>query len=183
MSEKFIVSDYTYRTIDQQSSGNKLPVFLLPNDLSYLFRETQRKEKDTFYCASLGVLAETEKDFRSFMRCAKKIGATINAKDGVLPPWVKITDAVAMWKKARKSGTGKIGADIAAKNREAKTLQAIALIEDRWPLPSNEWSTPVLLKEAGIVYNTAIRHLGKRPIAQYNYQAAQKRKERRNAKN
>ena len=50
-------------------------------------------------------------------------------------------------------------------------------------MPSKEWPTRVLLEEADISLNTAKAHLGKRPIAQYNYQAAQKRKERRNAKN
>jgi hypothetical protein len=78
-----------------------------------------------------------------------------------------------------KSKSAQIGARISADNKKAKAAEGIAKIKDRWPLPSKEWPTDVLLDEADVSFNTAKAHLGPRPIAQYNYQAAQKRKARK----
>lgn len=71
-----------------------------------------------------------------------------------------------------------------ASGKKAKEIskRGIDRIKDRWPLPSAEWRTADLLEEADLSLNTVKSILGARPIAQYNYQAAQKRKERRNAK-
>ena len=86
------------------------------------------------------------------------------------------------WKDARRSGAAKIGAKISADQKKAATKEAIEKIRDRWVLPSKQWPTKVLLEEAGRDFKTVKSVLGVRSIAQYNYEAAKKLKERRDAK-
>lgn len=62
--------------------------------------------------------------------------------------------------------------------RSKQARAGVEKIRDRWPLPSQEWPTRVLIEEAGCSLNTVKAVLGRRPIAQANYQAAQKRKEK-----
>jgi len=75
-----------------------------------------------------------------------------------------------------KSERHQIAGQNSAKIAKLNSRRAAAKIADRWPLSSEEWPTRTLLKEADISLNTAKAHLGKRPIAQYNYQAKMKRK-------
>lgn len=186
MTDKAVISEYTWRSKAMQKAElANMPCFVLPEDNSALFRPTRRQARDVLHVVSLAVIAEEEKDFREFVKSTWKIGASIKShEDGALwEPGRSLPRAVASWKAARKTGAAKIGASISAANRRARSADGIAKIKERWPLLSSEWSTADLLKEAGLSLNTAKAHLGKRPIAQYNYQAAQKRKERRNAKN
>jgi hypothetical protein len=81
-----------------------------------------------------------------------------------------------------KSLSAQVAGKASAKKRIAVSKKGAAKIADRWPQPSVDWPTHVLLKEAGLSYNTAKAHLGRRPIEQANHEAAKKRKERRNAK-
>lgn len=83
-----------------------------------------------------------------------------------------------------KCAAAQVGGKISAALRRKESLAGAEKIKDRWGLPSKIWPTKVLLKEANFSYNTAITipGLGPRPIAQYNYQAKLKRKERRDAK-
>jgi hypothetical protein len=46
--------------------------------------------------------------------------------------------------------------------------EAIENIRDRWALPSKQWTTKVLLTEAGRDFKTVKSNLGVRCIAQYN---------------
>ena len=184
MSDKALISEYTWRSLEMQKAAfPEMPHYMLPNQESELLRPTRRERKDVFHAMSLAVIAKREPDFRDFVRMVQKIGATIETKDGCIFPHTKMSDAVEVWKIARRSASGRIGAQISADRKRAKSAAGIAFIKDLWPQPSNVYSTRELLDKAGVSLNTAKAHLGKRPIAQYNYQAAQKRKERRNAKN
>lgn len=184
MTDKAVISEYTWRSLESQRKcfSEDIPVFILPYDESALFRLTRRQNTDTLHVISLGIIAENEKDFRKFMEKARD-SFIVSAEGHTINPKSNIENSVALWRDARRNGAAKIGARISADKKKATTKEAVAKIKDRWPLPSKEWPTAQLLKEAGISLNTAKAHLGKRPIAQYNYQAAQKRKERRNAKN
>jgi hypothetical protein len=184
MTDKLIVSNYTYLTIEQQTSRcADFPVFTLPQDLSFLMRPTRRKETDVFHCANLAILAESEFHVRKFVREAWKLGAVIRTFDGqTYSSACDIRSVAEKWKEARKSGAGRIGAQISADRKRAKSAEGIKLIREDWPKPSAEFSTEELKKRSGLSLNTIKAYLGSRPIAQYNYQAAQKRKERRNAK-
>jgi hypothetical protein len=92
-----------------------------------------------------------------------------------------IRKAIELWTSARKFGAAKVGGRISADKRKAESAVGIAKIKDRWPRPSEEWPTSVLLKEAGISLNTAKAALGRRPIEQANYQAKLKRQKARAA--
>ncbi len=150
----------------------------LPGDLPQLFRATTRQARDTIHVASLGVLADTEKSFREFLALAKKRRCEIFSCEDNRSFKLNgnCENLVKWWKDARRNGVAKIGAKMSADKKKSDSKAKVALITDRWPLPSKEWATKVLLHEAGISLNTAKAHLGKRPIAQYNYQAKLKRK-------
>lgn len=187
MALKLFLSDYTYRTDEQQLSALRAvsqlkdaPVFS-PDDLQTMFRPTQRVERDTYYAASIACFAPNEMRFEGFLGlCRKKKVCLASIEEGFSwTPQQSTGGAVKAWKAARINGSAKVGALISASNREAEKRAACAKIKDRWPLPRSDWETDSLLKEADISYNTAIKYLGRRPIEQANYQAALKRKARR----
>ena len=78
-----------------------------------------------------------------------------------------------------KSLSSSVGGKISAAKRKKISKTSCAKIADRWVLSNKDWPTHVLLKEADLSYNTAIKFLGKRPIAQWNYLAKMKRKARK----
>lgn len=131
---------------------------------------------------SFGIIADKEKDLKDFALLCKKRGASVSSHEDAFTwlPENPTSLLVAMWRDARSKGAAKIGAAISATNKKEKTAACIARIKDKWPLSSSEWPTAALLEEAGVSLNTAKAHLGRRPIAQHYYQAAQKRKEHRN---
>lgn len=183
MGVKVFRSTLTWRTLEYQDSvlapvvpgWPKVAVYTGDGDLPSLLRPTTRKTPDSLYMASLAVLAKNEDDFKTHMKAFLKRNMQIIA---IEDNWNggKLNMAVKEWKVARKKDHGKHGGEKSAAKKKAETSKAIELIRDRWPLPSKEWATKVLLGEAGISLNTAKAHLGKRPIAQYNYQAKMKRK-------
>jgi hypothetical protein len=111
----------------------------------------------------------------------RRISLVSKEENKTYHPDSRLGDVVLAWREARLNGAAKVGARISADKKIATTKEAVWKIKDRWPLPSDEWPTRVLLKEAGLSLNTVKAHLGKRPIAQYNYQAKLKRKQRREA--
>lgn len=122
MTDKAVISAYTYRSLESQREvfGDK-PIFVLPDDLPQLFRSTIRKTKDCLHVVSLGVLADTEEKFREFLSLARKNKAKIaSQEDGNL--WVvpsNIENMVKWWKDARRKGSAKAGASIGAKKKKA----------------------------------------------------------------
>lgn len=182
MTDKAVISSLTYRSLESQKAALAgMPTFTIPDELAILFRKTTRKTINRLHVVSLGVIADTEKKCREFLALAKKGNAEIvSLEDGrTFSVNGNCDNIVKWWKDARRSGSAKIGAKLSAENKKAKSAEGIAKIKDRWPLPSSEWTTAALLKEAGVSLNTAKSHLGRRPIAQYNYQAKIKRAKRR----
>lgn len=190
MSEKLVISEYTHRRLgDQRAAHPDKPVFVLPDDLESLLRPTTRKENPTFHCVSLAVLAKDAGDFRDFVDRAWRIGATIlSDADGVLVKKHGIVAAEQKWKAARKEGAAMIGAKESARVRADDVRIGCDAIKDEWP--QRNFKTPELRRRANeaigkcgmMHYRTIVARLGERPKAQWNYEAAQKRKERRNAK-
>lgn len=194
MSLKLFISDYTHRTADQQLKtlrehlvAERSPIYT-QDDLLSMFRPTLRITIDTFAAASVACFAKDEAGFRNFLdecrgRKANMIGIEENFS------WRQgqsTSGAVKAWKEARVNGAAKVGAMQSAKSREDEHRKACAVIAARWPMPTKEGgSTPDLLAEAGasigkkkISYNTAIKYLGQRPRAQFNYEIKMKRKAR-----
>lgn len=184
MNRKALISDFTWRSKEMQLDASPCGTFFTPDDIPTVLRPTRRKEGFDIWVMSFGVIATKEKDVKELALMCKKRGVSVSSHEEAFS-WLPDNPTsllVGMWKTARANGSAKIGARISADKKKASTKEAVSRIKDRWPLPSKEWPTSQLLKEAGVSLNTAKAHLGKRPIAQYNYQAALKRKERRNAK-
>lgn len=190
MGVKVFRSTLTWRTLEYQDSvlapivpgWPNIPVYTGEEDLPSLLRPTRRKTSDSLYMASLAVLAKNEESFKAHMKALLKAGMKVIA---IEDNWNggKLNVAVKEWKTARRKDHGKHGGEKSAKAKIAATEKGIELIRSDWPKPSKEFPTSELKERSGLSLNTIKKHLGSRPIAQYNYQAAQKRRERRNAKN
>lgn len=186
MPDVALISELTWRSLAMQKAAYpSMPHFVGPDEIPTMLRQSTRKEMLNVHVVSLGVIAESEKEFREFYDALRKRKARLIAdEDGLKTHSLPSSpdSLLILWRAARRNGAAKIGARISADNKKASSKEAVAKIADRWPMSSDEWPTRVLLKEADISLNTAKAHLGKRPIAQYNYQAKLKRKERRDAK-
>lgn len=179
MTDKALISELTWRTLAMQKAAfPDMPHFVMPDDLQWLMRPTTRKERDRVHVISLGVIADNEKTFREFLALAKKRKIELISREDNQTFFVNgnCENLVKWWKDARRNGAAKIGAKVSADQKKKETMLAIDKIRDRWPLPSKEWPTKVLLAEADRSLNTVKSVLGPRPIAQYNYQAKIKRK-------
>lgn len=184
MTDKALISDFTWRSLGMQKAAfPNMPHYVAPDEMTSLLRATTRKEPIKIHVLSLGVIAEDEKQFLAFMAKLPKDASVISSEEEVtISRRNALNVSVALWRVARSRGAAKIGARISADKKKASTAEAIEKIRDRWPLPSKEWPTRVLLAEADKSFKTVKSVLGVRSVAQYNYRAAQKRKERRNAR-
>ena len=172
MTDKALISEYTYRSLaSQKANSGDMPIFILPDDLSQLFRPTTRKVEDRYHVDSLAVLAKKEEDFREFLTEAKKRKAQIISREDNKTFAVNgnCENIVKWWKDARRNGTAKIGARRSADKKKAISAEGVAKIKDKWPLPSKEHPTAQLLAIAELSLNTVKSILGPRPIAQHNY--------------
>lgn len=188
MPDVALISDLTWRSLEMQRKHfSGMQCYVAPDEIQQMLRKTTRKERIHVHVISLGVIADNQNDFIDFWNLLQKRKAFLLIEpenDCILTSFegAKLDDVIKYWRMARKNGVAKIGGQISAAKREDESKIAIAKIKDRWPLPNKEWATSVLLKEADLSYNTAIKFLGKRPIAQYNYQAKMKRKAAKDAK-
>jgi len=180
MADKALISELTWRSLKMQKDAfPDMPHFHI-DDMHVLFRKTTRNEMLHVHVLSLAIIATNEKEFRTFLEILKDRKACLHSKEEclvILGTTVSFNKMVKIWKNARRDGAAKIGGKMSAEKKKANSSLAVAKIKDRWPLPSKEWPTKVLLKEAGVSLNTVKSLLGKRPIAQYNYQAKLKRKD------
>lgn len=177
MSDKALISELTWRSLEMQKAAfPDMPHFVAPDEISAMLRPTTRKTEDKIHVMSFGVITKNEKELRDFAKLCKEKRASIVSLEGRVWYWHSSTLLlVEAWRIDRKRGAAKVGGKISAEKREAESSVAITKIKDRWGMSSKMWPTHILLKEADIVYNTAVKFLGKRPIAQYNYQAKMKR--------
>ena len=172
MTDKYLISEYTYRSLaSQKANSGDMPIFILPDDLPQLFRPTTRKVEDRYHVDSLAILAKKEDDFREFLAEAKKRKAQIISREDNKTFAVNgnCENIVKWWKDARRSGVAKIGARMSADRKKSISAEGVAKIKDKWPLPSKEYPTAQLLAVAELSLNTVKSILGPRPIAQHNY--------------
>jgi len=136
MTDKAVISEYTYRTLKSQRDGSAdWPVFVLPDDLPQLFRKTIRKTEDCLHVASLGVLADTEEKFRDFICLAKKRECIIFSREDGCTFEVKenVENLVKWWRDARRKGSAKIGGERGgAKKKAASEERAKGLTKEEW---------------------------------------------------
>lgn len=180
MTEKALISELTWRSLEMQKTAfPDMHHYIAPDETPELLRASSRKDQLHVYVLSIDCIADRENDFRDFIKQMKTRKAVLHSKEenlAIAGATLSVEHMVKAWKAARKAAFQKIGGKISAKLREEESKEAIDKICDRWPMPSKTWRTPVLLREADITYNTAVKYLGPRPIAQYNYQAKLKRK-------
>lgn len=172
MTDLAVISEYTYRKIDaQRAAFPDMPYFVLPEDISALFRPTQRNDSLEIHVLSFGVLADREDLIRGFAAQCKKRHANISAKEEDCRwKWKDLPDSlVGLWRNARVKNSAKIGARVSADNKKQRAKDGIALIESDWQKPSREVPTKVLKERSGLSLNTIKKYLGPRSIAQYNY--------------
>jgi hypothetical protein len=160
-----------------------------PGDLDQrdaMLRPTGRRRGDeAVYVASLAVLAWTAEDMMEAITQAMARGATIHVLDAGLIITPK-SDAATLHGAAKAfadgrrrraaAEAGKTAGAISGQRRANMAKAAAESIRREWSLPSEEYPTLDLLRAAGISRNTAILYLGKRKVAQNQYQAGQKRK-------
>lgn len=136
MTDKALVSAYTYRSVESQREAyGAMPIFLLPDDLPQLFRATTRKVNDRLHVESLGIIAPDEKGFREFLAQAKKHKAEIVSREDNRTFAVNgnIENLVKWWKDARRKGSAKIGGDRgAATKRAAIAERAKGMTREEW---------------------------------------------------
>lgn len=182
MADKALISEFTWRSLAMQKGAfPDMPHFIAPDDMASLLRQTQRKDRLFVHVMSLAVIAEDGEGFELFWRKLPKDAAVRDLdRCQVIEASFPIKKAKMLFLSARKFGAAKIGGQISADNRKAKSAIGAKLIEGRWGMPSRDWPTKVLLKEADISYNTAKTILPPRPIAQYNYKTKMKRKHNKN---
>jgi len=112
-----------------------MAVFVLPDDLPQLFRETTRKIVDCYHVDSLAILGRKEDEFRDFLSNAKKRKAKIVSREDDQTFIVNgnCENLVKWWRDARRKGAGKTGGDIAAKaKRAAVAKRAKDLTRAEW---------------------------------------------------
>ncbi len=183
MTDKAVISEYTYRTLkEQREAAGDMPVFVLPDDLPQLFRKTTRKTDDCLHVQSLGVLAETEVSFREFLALAKKNKVKIasNEDEQVFVVNGNCEHLVKWWKDARRKGSAKIGAERgAATKRAAIAERAKGLTREEWT--NGAIKNAQLVEKYGASINALKRYASDKGWG-WNRQKSIWEKERRNAK-
>lgn len=191
MTDKSVISRYTYRTEESQRKDHAgLPVFLIPEELHLLFRKTNRPTKDRLHVSSLAIIAESEKDFRSFMSEAKERKAVIVSKEDAKTFIINgnnIENLVKWWRVARQSGASKIGAMRSGDlKRKAADERAKDMTKEEWY--NQNIKNAQLVKKYGPCIGTLRRIAGDRGWCKDRQRAAilaetaRNRKERRNAR-
>jgi glutaredoxin-related protein len=157
MYDAVVISELSRHTLKSQKE--EYPgghYFLVPDDVSALFRKTQRKKTRTFHVLSLAVISDNEDDFKKFVHMAWDVPAFIESKKEsyVIQPKSNINNAVNVWKKARREGAAKAGGDAKSNNSLLRFWEGFSKIKDRWHLDENSKG---LMKEAGIKHHDTVR--------------------------
>lgn len=190
MTDKAVISEHTHRTLaSQRANSGDMPVFVLPDDLPHMFRQTTRKGHDRFHVESLAIIDSKEAGFREFLENSKKIKAQIVSREDKKTFVVNgnIENLVKWWKDARRKGVAQVGADRSADRKKADiAARAKALTKGEWT--NGEIRNAQLVEKYGASINALKRYAsGKgwgwdRQKAIIGAELASERKERRNAK-
>lgn len=161
----------------------------LLTERAILLKPSSRNGNTTIVVQSLGVLACNTEDLMNVLDLAAERGAAIydlsaNFTIGPRPNAATQRQAIKVFEQAKQAdknlSRGQAGGIKSGKVRKARIAAAIDLIRARWPNP--DYETSDLLKEAKLPYNTAANRLGRRPLEIAYFLAAQKRKDKRDAK-
>ena len=120
-----------------------------------MLRPSQRNAALRVHVLSLAIIAETEDDFREFLKLMNARKAKLHSKEDALKGERKTADQlVKLWRIARRNGAAVAGGKENAKRAELKFWRSFAIIQDRWHL--SDYSE-ALLKEAKIRHHDTVR--------------------------
>lgn len=183
MSDKAVISELTWRTLKQQQAElYGMPMFVIPDDMSQLFRPTSRKDCDRLHVVSLGVIADSEKGFRDFLAQAKKRKMHIVSREDDQTFIVNgnCENLVKWWKDARRKGSAKVGGERGgAVKRAAIAERAKGLTKEEWT--DGSIKNAQLVKKYGCSLNALKRYASDKGWG-HDRQKAIWRRESRNAK-
>lgn len=189
MTFKMFISDYTYRsqqqqlaTLDAEPQLEGAPVYT-QEDIENMLRPTQRKSADTYYAASVACFADDEVKLKKFLAgCRKKKLCLASIEEGFeWRPGQSDAGFIKAWRSARAKASGRIGGKARANKAETEFWERFEKIKDRWLLPSESPNTnKELLAEAGIGSRATIKsYLGfSREQLQRKHQLKEDRKDR-----
>lgn len=155
----------------------------------HMLRPTSRDtSNEKIYVASLCCLAWGVTDLTDFIAALMERGSTLISLDqeislspssGAAIINRAVKEFIASKRIANDGGGYMVGAVASAKKRRMSVDEGVAKISDRWRLPSRDYPTADLLKEAGISYNTAVDRLDRRPLVQKRHEQAMRRRRSR----
>lgn len=190
MALRIFISSHTYRSeFDQLKTLRAIPELesapvFRPEDLSSMFRATIRQENHTYYAASIACFAPSKEKFEDFVEnCRKRKICLASVEENIeWTPRQSTKSIVNAWRLARIDGAAAVGGQRNANRWKEKMKSSIEKAKTLWGLPSKEYSIKYIEDFAEISRGSIVKALGNRVPYQINYQAAQKRKKRRNAK-
>lgn len=146
-----------------------------------LRRTTRQADNETIYVASLAVLAWTADDLTGVLAAAAERHATVVVLDAGLSippdaPMAVVHQALQEFARGRRRAYTELGRHaggiISSQRRAERAKAGCERIADRWRLPTQDYPTPDLLREADVSRNTANQYLGRRPDAQKKHRNA-----------
>jgi hypothetical protein len=139
----------------QRAEHPGMPCFIAPDDIPTMLQPSQRTARLNVHLSSLACAADSEEDFRNFVRLMKVRRAALHSKEDGLTGKSHPEDyLVKLWRKARRNGAAKAGGEENAKRAEIDFWAKFAVIKDRWHLLD---VSAELLKEAGIRHHDTVR--------------------------
>lgn len=155
MPDVALISDLTYRPLEKQRATYPDYPHFTPAEIPTMLRVSQRTSRLNVHVLSLACAAESEEDFRSFVRLLKARKAALHSKEDQLTGKNHPEDyLVKMWRAARRNGAAVAGGIENSKRAELNFWQCFAKIQDRWHLSEN---SETLMKEAGIRHHDTFR--------------------------
>lgn len=156
MTHKALISELSHRSLKMQRDAfPDMPHYTAPHEIGMVLRPSTRKEQLKLHVVSLAVIADNEKDFRSFIALARKRDVILCLEDGLmLNCKAPINHLIDKWKGSRREGAAKAGGDSKSRNSFLKFWDGFSKIKDRWHLNENSKG---LMKEAGIKHHDTVR--------------------------
>jgi hypothetical protein len=164
MPDVALISDLTWRSVEMQRKAfPDMPHFLIPDDLTALFRPTTRKAILRIHVVSYAVIADNRDGIEKFISLCKSKKAEVFSKESMTTWGHNQSNAsfIDAWINARRNGAAKRGGEAKAKKDERLFWEGFNKIAHRWHLPAQkENASPKLLSIADISRNTVKAYLG-----------------------
>jgi hypothetical protein len=164
MPDVAVISDLTWRTLEMQRKAfPDMPHFLIPNELSALFRPTTRKAILRINVLSYAVIADSRDGVDKFIALCRTKKAEVFSKES-MTTWRHNQSSASLidsWVHARRNGAAKRGGDAKAKKDERLFWEGFNKIAHLWHLPAKKQNaSPKLLAIADVSRNTVKSYLG-----------------------